>query len=177
MVIFSLNGNNMKKQFFLFCISALLSSSCVITPKARIVYDDSIAVEKTAWICPENIGTIIGYNGIEVDWKFNPYSFSFVQIPAGDTLLEWDIHASQGNTVFRGSNILFRYSFLSGKQYFFTMGRDPKAREDETGSVGLKVYMYDIGERINGSNREMEKHYYGFAPFLNVDAKRRTILE
>jgi hypothetical protein len=165
----------MKKLFFLLCLTALLTASCVITPKAKVVYDESIAVEKTAWICPGNIGAVIGYNGIEVNWKFTPLSFTFIQIPAGNTLLEWNIDTSTGNTILKANNILFRYNFLQGKQYLFLLGYDPK--ENENGSLGLKVYMYDIGENVNGTYGEMEKHYYGFAPFLNYDSKRRTILE
>jgi len=168
-------SKRMKKLFLLICLAALLTASCVVTPNAKIVYDESVAVEKTAWISPAGIGSIIGYNGIKVDWKFNPFSISFIQIPAGNTLLEWDINASQGNTVYKASNILFSYNFLPGKQYLFTLGRDPKA--NESGSLGLKVYMYNIGERVVGGYREMEQHYYGFAPFLNVESRRKTILE
>jgi len=156
---------------------ALLTASCIITPKTRVVYDESIAVEKTSWICPGNIGAIIGYNGIEVNWKFNALDFSFIQIPAGNTLLEWDVNTTQGTMIFKGSNVLFRYNFLPGKQYLFLLGRDPNANDSENGSLGLMVYMYNIGERVDGSYRGMEKHYYGFAPFLNVNTGRRTILE
>jgi hypothetical protein len=158
----------------LFCLAALLTVSCAMTPKAKIIYDESIVVEKTAWICPTNIGAIIGYNGMEVNWKFNPFSFStFIQIPAGNTLLEWNIDSSQGNMIYRADNILMRYNFLPGKQYLFLLGRDPS---NENGNLGLKVYMYNIGERIGATYSEMDKHYQGFAPFLNVD-NRRTILE
>jgi hypothetical protein len=177
MAIFSLRSKNMKKLLLLFCITSLLLASCVIMPKARIVYDKSIAVEKTAWICPENVGTITGYNGIEVKWKFSPLSFGFIQIPAGNTLLEWELDASVRGSIYRGDNILFRYNFLPGKQYFFVVSRDPQAKEGEPSRLGLKIYMYNIGESINGTEREMEKHYYGFAPFLNIETNRRTILE
>jgi hypothetical protein len=165
---------NINKLALLICLTALLTASCVITPKASIIYDQSIDVEKTAWICPGNIGVITGYNGIQVNWKISPFNFSFVQIPAGSTLLEWDIDTSQGNTIYRANNILFRYNFLPGKQYMFLIGYDP---DDENSNLGLKVYMYNIGETVKGTYSEMDKHYSGFAPFLNVDTKRRTILE
>jgi len=170
----SLKRKNINKLALLICLTALLSASCVITPKASIIYDQSIDVEKTAWICPGNIGAITGYNGIQVNWKINPFNISFVQIPAGSTLLEWDIDTSQGNTIYRANNILFRYNFLPGKQYIFLIGHDPG---DENSNLGLKVYIYNIGERLSATYSEMDKHYDGFAPFLNVDTRRRTVLE
>jgi hypothetical protein len=173
MTIFSL----MKKQFFLLYITALLLSSCAMAPKVSIIYDESISVEKTAWIYPANIGTITGYNGIEVEWKTSRYSYDFIQIPSGNTLLEWELDAYQGNNIYKASNILFRYNFLPGKQYYFNVGHNPQANEGETGNLGLKVYMYDIGERSSTSVSDIEKHYYGFAPFLNIDTRRRTVLE
>jgi len=164
----------MNKLPLLICLAALLTVSCVITPKAKVIYDESVAVEKSAWICPTNIGSIIGYNGMEVNWKFNPFSFTFIQIPAGNTLLEWNIDTNDGNMIYRAENIIMRYNFLQGKQYLFLIGYDPSV---ENGNLGLKVYMYDIGERINGNYPEMNKHYHGFAPFLNVSNSRKTILE
>jgi hypothetical protein len=172
----SLKKKNMKKLFLLFCTTALLLASCLVTPKARVVYDESISVEKTAWICPVTIGTITGYNGIEVKWKLNPFSYNFVQIPAGDTLLEWDIDTSQGNNIYRASNVLFRYNFLQGKQYIFFIGRGARTENNERGSLGLLVYMYNIGEKINAIDSELKKHYHGFAPFLNISTGR-TVLE
>jgi len=163
---------NMNKLLLLICLAALLTASCVITPKANVIYDETIDVEKSAWVCP-NVGAIIGYNGIEVNWIVNPFSIAFVQIPAGSTLLEWDIDTSQGNTTYRISNVLMRYNFLQGKQYLFLVGRDSNSG---SGSLGLKVYMYDIGERIGASYSEMDKHYHGFAPFLNLE-NRRTVLD
>jgi len=162
---------NMKHLLFFICISTLLMTSCAT--KAEIIFDDSIAVEKTAWICPGNVGTIISYNEIEVNWKGS----KFIQIPAGNTLLEWNIYSSIGNTTYRAENILSRYNFLPGKQYYFIFGRDPEAKEEGTGVLGIKVYVYDIGETINRNTSEMKKHFDGFAPFLNLNARRRTVLE
>jgi hypothetical protein len=175
MTKFSFGKKSMIKMF-LFFIAALLAS-CAMSPKAGIVYDESIAVDETAWVYPANIGTIIGYNGIEVEWKINPYSYNFIQIPAGDTLLEWNIDAYQGSMIYKINNVLFRYNFPPGKQYYFTIGRDPQANESDTGSLGLKVHLYNIGEKSSTSFSDIDKHYYGFAPFLNVDAGRRTVLE
>jgi len=168
-----------KAVVFLLCINILLLVSCITNPKARIIFDDSIPLEKTAWICPGNVGAITGYNEIEVNWKPSAYSYNyFIQIPAGNTLLEWDINSNLGNTIYRASNILFRFNFLPGKQYYLVFGRDPEAKEAGTGALGIKVYMYNIGESINGSSSEMDKHFYGFAPFLNIDStRRRTVLE
>lgn len=176
MSIFTTKNNN-KKLLFLVCITTLLLTFCITNPKAKIIFDDSIPKEKTAWICPVNVGTITEYNEIRVDWKNNAFSFSFIQIPAGNTLLEWDINANIGNTNYRADNILFRYNFLAGKQYLLYFGRDPNPIEGETGAFGIKLYMYDMGETISGSSSEMDKHFSGFAPFLNLNTKKRTVLE
>jgi hypothetical protein len=164
---------NMKNLLFLICITMLSLSSC-LTPKANIIFDQSVEAEKSAWICPGNVGTITAYNEIEVNWK----GLKFIQIPAGNTLLEWEIHSNIGNTIYSAENILFRYNFLPGKQYFLVFGRDPGEKEPGAGMLGIKLYVYDMGETIAGSDSAMEKHFDGFAPFLNISTgRRRTVLE
>jgi len=164
---------NIKYSLLLICITMLSLNSC-LSYNAKVIFDNSIPSEKSAWILPGNVGTITAYNEIEVNWG----GYKFVQIPAGTTLLEWEIQANIGNTIYRADNILFRYNFLQGKQYYLIFGRDPEQKEPGTGALGIKLYIYNMGETIKFSDSEMEKHFDGFAPFLNLSSgKRRTVLE
>jgi len=87
----------MKKLLLFASISFFLFLSC--STSVGIVFDDSIPIEKSSEICTY-AGTITGYNGIAVSWK--PSLSNSVQIPAGDTIFEFDINAQWGGTIYKG---------------------------------------------------------------------------
>jgi len=136
-------------------------TGCAMTPKVNHIVDDSIPLERSAWISPLNAGIIIGYNGIPVSWRVWGTSAGMIQIPAGDTLLEWNVDSASGNTIYRGSNILFRFNFQPNMQYLFLAGR-------EDGRSGFNVYIFDLGEKIPG-NPYVSQNRLGFFPFLNTE--------
>ena len=142
----------MKKLFFCTAILVLLISSCTVT-KAGIVYDESIPLEQTSWISTGQVGTITAYNGIAVKWS----KYKIIQIPIGDTLLELDLEARRGDTIFTAKGVLFRYAFQPEKLYSFLFS------SDENG-YGLSVYAWDYGEAWATYD---EKHFVEFVPFLN----------
>jgi len=154
----------MKKLLITIGIAALLAVSCV-SSTAGTVYNDSVPPEQSSYITP-TVGTVIGYNGITVHWKGMS---NMIQIPAGDTLLEWDIDFTDGYIHYTGNGgLLTRYNFLPQKKYHFYVAMvDDKA--------GLRVYMYDYEEKIRPSMKDMETHYVNFIPFLNLAEK--TVLE
>ena len=133
-------------------ILALLIISC--TPSLKSVYDDTVPIEQSAWISTANAGTIVSINGVTVNWSGN-WTDSFRQIPAGETLLEWNV-SSDGYT---GRGFYFMYDFKKGMQYYFI------ARE-VGGVFGFNVYELPIGEKSNfiGSQEE----FVEFVPFLNA---------
>ena len=144
----------MKKQIILISIIAILISSCAtIEPSiASIIYDESVPTEGTAMIAADQ-GTIIGYNGIDVNWKAG----KVIQIPSGDTLLEWNIVASDGTTKVIGKGIQFHYNFQPQKFYKFWVPRNNEV-------WGFNVYAYEYGEKF----KKFDKHFVEFVPFLNV---------
>jgi len=155
----------MKKFFILACISVLLFFSCVVTSKIGIVFDDSVPLEKSSEIVTYS-GIIKGYNGISVDWK--PAMSNSLQIPAGDTIFEFEVSSSLGNTIYRGSGWFFRYNFLPNKKYFLWFNV-----KDEL--WGMNVYTFEIGEKIPVG---MEPYLTAFVPFLNATKeKQRTVLD
>jgi hypothetical protein len=146
----------MKKLLILAGTAVVLIVSC-ITNVAYVV-DETIPSEHTTLVFT-NIGTITGYNGIPVNWAQGITTAA--QIPAGETQLQWDIKYQN----FFGSNMLMHYVFLPQKQYIFEVGR-------ENSQYGIKVYMYNAGERIDyGSARGIMEHYVEFVPFLNSGGK------
>jgi hypothetical protein len=151
----------------------MLILSCAT--KAGTVFDESVPLERSAWISTSNLGTIVAYNGISVNWKPATFSAFIAQVPAGDTLLEVDLHSGNGNIVYTGEGLLFRYNFQSGKQYFF-MAR----RNYETKEFGLNVYSWNIGETVGTYSA---KNLEAFVPFLNVSGNNtgtgneKTVLE
>jgi hypothetical protein len=162
-------GGKMKKLFILACISVLLFFSCVVTSKIGIVFDDSIPIEKSSEIVTYS-GVIKGYNGISVDWK--PSMSNSVQIPAGDTILEFEIASSIGNTIYRGSGWFFKYNFLPNKKYILWFNV-----KDEL--WGMNVYTYEIGEKIPVMTVSgMEPNLTAFVSFLNATKeKQKTVLD
>ena len=148
--------------FGIFVLIFTLFAGCAATPRVNHVVDDSIPLERSAWINPYNAGTIIGYNGIPVNWRpTGGVSANFIQIPAGDTLLEWNINSYYSGVNYTGNNILFRFNFRPQQQYVFL-----PVRLD--GKSGFRVYAWDIGEKIPSGVYKAD-HYVGFFPFLNVD--------
>ena len=147
-----------KKLFVLIGLSAFLILSCAGGP--GIVFDDSIPEEETSSICA-SVGNITSYNGIMVEWKKDFHRV--IQVPAGDTLLEWDIIYALGyrtNTYYSGKNMLFVYNFQPQKKYTFVF-------DIKEGQNGLNVYIQNTDERIDYSYSGLDKHFVTFVPFLN----------
>ena len=150
-----------KRELILFGLCFLIISSCSYTKVTR-TYDESIPLEKSSRIVITGVGDVIGYNGIPVNWK-NKMSLSLqiIQIPAGDTLLEWNVESTTGFVVYRGKNILFRFNFQPQKIYYLTVGQKDQA-------FGLNVWAYDFDEKVPVEFRNTE-HFIGFFPFLNTN--------
>jgi hypothetical protein len=160
----------LKKFLILASISILLFFSCSIN--VGLVFDDSVPLEQSAEIYTSQVGTVTGYNGISVEWKTG--MSETVQIPAGDTLLEFDVKAAYGSTVYTGKGMLFRYNFQPQKRYFL---RFAWKYEDGMNIYGLNVYTYDAGEKVSASNKEFVAHLTAFIPFLGTQGSQRTVLD
>jgi len=152
----------MKKLLIMAGMSALFLFSCVTSSGTGIVFDDSVAIEQSSQIVTYS-GTITGYNGISVKWK--PTMSEVVQIPAGETLFEFEIRSSLGNTIYSGSGWLLRYNYQPNKKYFlwfFVSG----------GLWGMNIYTFEIGEKIpNSTMKGLEPHLTAFVPFINNKPK------
>ena len=146
-------------------ILGFLMASCV-TPKLALVFDEAAPVEKSAWISPVSVGTITSYNGIPVEWKSKIGVFEVYQIPAGSTVLEWNLDSSAHN--FLGQGILFQYNFLEGKQYHFR----PAIND---GKSGFWIWEQDIGTNLPGTYNM--NNSVGFFPFLNTNTGGRPVLQ
>jgi hypothetical protein len=151
-----------KRELVLFGLCFLIISSCLNPTKVKQTFDESVPIEKSSRIVISLVGDIIGYNGVPVNWK-NKASFSLqiIQIPAGDTLLEWNVESTTGFVVYRGKNILFRFNFQPQKLYFLTVGQKDQA-------FGLNVWAYNFDEKVPVEFRNLE-HFIGFFPFLNTN--------
>jgi hypothetical protein len=147
----------MKRSFLWVAILSALILSC--TTSVGLIYDESVPLEKSAWISTANLGTITGYNGITVEWKYT--GAKMIQVPVGETLLEVDLKSEAGYTIYTGKGLIFQYNFQAGKQYLFIAGHDK-----ESGDFGLFVYAWEIGEKIGTYRTENRE---GFTPFLNVE--------
>ena len=148
----------MKNLFILSSILIVLILSCTALPKTGFAFDDSIPEEKTARLSTDGLGKIIGYNGITVNWETR--GTKFLQIPAGNTLLEWDIYTRVANTMYTGKNMKFQYNFLPQKNYIFML-------RYSDGKYGLTVYEFDYEEKIKAGWKFFNAHLAGFVPFLN----------
>ena len=84
-----------------------------------------------------------------------------IQIPAGDTLLEWNIKAETFAGSYRGNGLLYRYSFEPEKQYFFYLA-------EVNGAYGLTVYAYDYDVTITARQHLHRDYYVEFVPFVNI---------
>jgi hypothetical protein len=175
LLVFYYQDEKMKKLLVLAGITILLFlGSCATSKEAtvKIVFDDSVPIEKTSWISfGLNLGTVTGYNGISVSgWKTEHWDM--IQIPAGDTVIELDIdHTSSiGNyhTRYRANNMMFRYNFQPQKQYWITW---EIVAEGEGWfapvKYGVSIYSWDFGEKISyGWLEDDDPHNLGFVPFL-----------
>lgn len=136
-------------------------TGCATNP--AVVFDDSIPQEQTAWITTFDIGSIISYNGIPVNWKesFTVLSLSakFIQIPAGDALLEWNIDSREGPVAYRRNNVVVKVTLEPQKKYFFRVGADETRH-------GLWVYALNQDETFTLSNKQLKNSYVGFSPFI-----------
>ena len=149
-----------KKELVLFGLCFIIFSSCAHLEKATQTFDESVPMENSSWICPRGGGEIIGYNGIPVSWKIPFFgAVPVIQIPAGDTLLEWNID----NGYYKGKNILFRFNFQPQKQYYFDAGKEDEA-------YGLYVFEWDCNEKLPWLKGGWDKRgLLGFFPFLNTN--------
>jgi hypothetical protein len=163
----------MKRLFWGVTILSMLFLSCLTPKKAGTVFDESVPLERSAWISASNLGTIVAYNGIAVNWKDIPFSPSLVQIPAGDTLIEVNVRSENGNTIYTGDGLIFRYNFQPGKLYLFLAKINR-----ETNQFGLNVFAWNIGETVGTYS---EKNLEAFVPFLNAAGNNtsgeKTVLE
>jgi hypothetical protein len=163
----------LRKKLFIVCAvlaCCLLAFSCG-TPKLVATFDESVPLEKSSWISTSFLGEIKSYNGIPVNWKGpDAITVEMIQIPAGQTVLEWNIEVSAGGVtagdvrikyMSRINGALFTYNFLPGKQYMFHY--EPA---DET--PGLHVFEFNINEKIPVSYAQNRTNFVSFVPFSNI---------
>jgi len=158
-----------KKAFFigLVLITGLFILSCTTT--TSIIHDESVAPEQSSWVGTDNAGVIVGYNGIAVNWKAR--MGKTIQIPAGNTLLEWDIEGGNplGNTIYKAKGALFLYNFQPQKKYYFI----PTRLDDK---YGFHVYSYDADQKLP-MNMYKEEYHEGFHKFLYDEDQSKTVLD
>jgi len=156
------------KKLLVIAGSVLLFFSCGTTQTGKgIIFDNSIPVEQTAEIA-NVVGIVTGYNGIEVKWKMG----GVIQIPAGDTLLEFDVNYDTGDIVYKGKNMLFRYNFQPQKWYYLWFAGK---YEDRRTIYGVNVYTYEIGEKVTQGG--FKDHFTEFVPFLGEQDSKKTVLD
>jgi hypothetical protein len=131
----------MKIKLFIVVIIILLISSCSTVTRATVIYDESIDLEETAWISTYNMGMIVKFNGEEVNWPSSKKD-EFIQIPAGDTLLEWVVSSYVGDRHWRGKASM-RYNFQPQKQYYFFPGHYHFKN-------AIYLVIYEYGEKTHG---------------------------
>jgi hypothetical protein len=178
----------MKKLLALVSISSLLYLSCA-TNVVGTVHDSSVPLERSSQILLSE-SDIVRYNGVSVDWK---KSRDFIQIPAGNTLLEIDLKVqrtygygvSTRTTVFSSyeGKMLFAYNFQPNKKYLLVFFNDTGTTNTVTGLFGnqvtttdinakgwgYKIYVWEIGDKLS----KAAAHYLEFVPFLRPE----TVLE
>lgn len=145
----------MKKHFVLIGIVVLLIMSC--STSVGLVFDESVPGEQSAQIITAGTGKVTEYNGIPVNWDF--FGPRTIQIPAGDTILVWDIDSTSG---YIGKNMAFRYYFKAQMKYMFVASQ-------EDGIAGLNVWEHGLDDKV-GVAKDTDPSYQGFFPFLNARA-------
>jgi hypothetical protein len=170
---------NRKNQLGMFvialCVFGLTVTGCTLT-KAGTVYDEAVPLEQSSWIYTTRwlndgwVGDITGYNGIKVFWDVDS---GVIQIPSGNTLLEFNVHGPvhrKGVTTNRLAysltflGALFQYNFQPEKLYQLVVA------VSDNGQYGLDVYAWNFGEIFFGYDK---KHYVEFVPFLNASSPDR----
>ena len=125
------------------------------------VYDETVPIEKSAWLLLDAVGNVIRYNTVSVNWV--PGINKLFQIPAGDTELEWVIKRVTGRIpvgyITSTGNAISRYVFMPGKKYYFLL-------QIKDGVPGLDIYAWNYEEKISYTQGALEKHYIGFEPFV-----------
>jgi hypothetical protein len=144
-------------------LTALAIFGLIVTGCATRVFDDTVPLEQSSRIYVNKVGAITGYNGIDVNWSRNGSTL----IPAGDTLLEFNVNGEiRSDTILRVNGALFRYNFQPGKVYDFFI-------RERNGRIGLNVYSWNFGEPIT----TYDGHFVEFVPFLNLSSSREpTVL-
>ena len=151
----------MKNKLYFVIFIIILLSACVSSANVSKIFDESLPIEKTSRLSTRHIGNVVGYNGIKVDWETNGYDM--IQIPAGDTLLEWNLNVRTANVRFVGNGIKFRYNFQPQKQYLFLVSVKNK-------EWGFNIWGYDYNEKIPSLITDSAKNnFIEFIPFLNFD--------
>jgi len=154
-------------------LSGLFLFSCSTIKYDQFVFDDTVPKEQLTEIEMYNVGTIVGYNGIAVEWKPSGIWIVYiVKVPAGDTLFELDVLKYGADIKWVGKGALFRYNFLPNKKYTVRF-------TDNEGIWGLNVYTYEIGEKlpISYSIPKTDPHFTAFVPFINAQGIQNTVLE
>lgn len=160
-------GDCMKKHIVLVLVLVCMFFVFSCSTSEKAVFDESISIEDSAWIVQGGVGDIVGYNGISVDWNLG--FTGAARIPAGDTLLEWNVNSAIGNSRYRGNSLLIQYKFQPEKKYIFVLARGGD------GSYGLNVYRFVFEDEIPASFSALEDYFVGFTPFLNTS--ERTVLD
>ncbi|HCC36720.1 MAG TPA: hypothetical protein DEQ14_03380 [Treponema sp.] len=119
----------MKKiLIFGICLSSiLLLGSCISAMGATTnVFDASIPIEETATLKFGPGWIVNAYNGINVELdRPGAYEMKFTgfTIPAGQTEIEMDLYYREGSpsygyTTFTADDVMLRYNFEAGKEYY-----------------------------------------------------------
>jgi hypothetical protein len=165
----------MKKILLLIGIASLLFSSCLSTSTS--IFDDSILEEKTTRIMTNNIGDVNEYNGIPVNWKQKFAKNTLYQIPAGDTLLEFDVEAEisyKSYISIKGASL--KYNFQPQKEYWFSISR-------KNNLWGIDLYAWDYGDKNSGKQTYRsitvldydEANFVEFVPFNNLSNQKKVL--
>jgi len=151
-------------------LSVLMISSCASSMN-NFVFDDSIPTEQLVELQFLDVGTTVGYNGINVDWRSSDWYVYTVKIPAGDTLLEINVETKSRNTNYFQRGSLFRYNFRPNMKYSLRFGTDE-------GITGLNVFTFEGGENMPAKLYDKtDPHFAAFVPFLNAQGSQKTVLE
>jgi len=121
----------MKKKTKLFCIALVAAigfsmTACISVSNGKpLAFDESLPADEVALIHYPFSGVyIVGYNGIQVNWKPQMFSGLDLSIPGGDTqfILNGTTGTSNmGYTTYQ--NVPFTYNFEKGKEYSFMINQ------------------------------------------------------